>query len=93
MSSATTSKKSQSTSSTSTASMSDKENPGSNDSTKQKDSKEVTHKGFLEAFREAHEKISKMTPEEKAKNSPWLERFKDATPTAAEEVPDLWDEI
>ncbi|KAI6093233.1 hypothetical protein F4821DRAFT_222485 [Hypoxylon rubiginosum] len=93
MASATTSRKSQSVSPTSTASMSDKENLDSNVSTEQKDSKEVTHKGFIELFREVEEKEAKMSPEEKAKIRAWPESFKAATPTTADQVPDLWDEI
>ncbi|KAI2470679.1 hypothetical protein F4781DRAFT_165308 [Annulohypoxylon bovei var. microspora] len=93
MSSATTSKKSQPTSPTSTPSTSDKKNPGSNTSTKQKDPQQVTKGEILRLFRAAREKNAKMTPEEVAKAYPWTKQYKNTTPATADQVSDLWDEI
>ncbi|KAI2640816.1 hypothetical protein GGS26DRAFT_539905 [Hypomontagnella submonticulosa] len=91
----TTSEKSQPTSSTSAASMSDKENPGSNASTKPKGSEGVREvPSYHDVFRKAEEELAKMSPEEIAENFPWPEHFKNATPTPADQLPpDFWDEI
>ncbi|KAI0886289.1 uncharacterized protein GGS22DRAFT_187527 [Annulohypoxylon maeteangense] len=93
MSSATTSKKPQSTSPTSLSSKSNKEHPDSDTSTKQSDSKRITKEELDKMFRDAAEECAKTTHEEALKKHPWLKYYMKATPTTADQVPDLWDEI
>ena len=75
MSSATTSKKPQSTSPASLSSESNKEHLDSNAGTKQSDSKRITKEEMDEMFRNAAEECAKTTPEEALKKHPWLSKL------------------
>lgn len=67
-------KKSQSAPTLTVSPASDKENPGSDTTNKQRDPKDITTEEMNQIFRESEEEVFKMSDEEIAKRFPWLSK-------------------